>query len=474
MSTPVSQAAVHAFTDDALGDDDATGVAQRIRSGQITAAEAVEAAIARSAQVEERLTALEHEDFARARRRSQTPGTGAFAGVPSLFKDNVPVAGLPMTEGSQAFGQAPPQNKDGKVVAQILQTGVIPIATSRMPEFGWIPTTEQASGAVTHNPWNLGYSAGGSSGGSAAYVAAGVVPIAHGNDGGGSIRIPAAACGLVGLKPTRGRLRLGEASASMPLRIVSDGVLARSVRDVAGFYADAEAIWHNRRLPRMGLVDRPVDRPLRIGLMLDSPTTSATDDATRQATLDLAALLERLGHHVEPYDAPIPPTFEQDFIDYWCALAMLASDTGRLLYGKNFDRDRLEPITVGLAGAGRKRLWRAPVYLARLARSKRTYAAAMADLDLLLTPTLSHTTPQLGYLDPGMVWEECFARVRDYCGFTPLANATGSPAISLPTGRTDEGLPVGVMLSGKHGADALLLEVALQIEQAQPFARIQD
>ncbi|AKU14799.1 amidase [Luteipulveratus mongoliensis] len=464
---------VHAFTDDALGEHDATGVAELIRAGQISAQEAVDAAIARSGAVESRLTALEFQDFDRARARAQMTRAGGLAGVPSLFKDNVPVAGAPMTEGSHALSRTP-QKSDGKIVAQILQTGVIPIGTSRMPEFGWIPTTERVDGTVVHNPWHTDHSAGGSSGGSAAYVAAGVVPIAHGNDGGGSIRIPAAVCGLVGLKPTRGRLRMGEAAASMPVRIISDGVLTRSVRDTALFYAEAEKTYRNTRLPGVGLVDRPLDRPLRIGLTLDSPFAPATDDETRTALQELASTLEGLGHRIEPYVPDVPTSFKTDFVDYWSMLAMSVKDTGRLVFGSSFDSSQLEPMTLGLAAHARRRLWRAPAYISRLAASGRQYERSFGDVDLVLSPVLCHTTPRLGYLDPTLPWEEAFGRVLDYCGFTPLHNATGAPSISLPTAQTRDGLPLGAMLSARRGADALLLETALQIEEAVPFRRINE
>lgn len=248
---------VHAFCNDALGDSDATDVAKQIASGQISSAEVVEAAIDRSSLVEPQLSGLRFDDFDRARQRASAsrPVDGPFAGVPTLFKDNIAVGGMAMTEGSRALGDTP-QPADGRVAAQYRATGLIPIGTSTMPEFGWTCSTETLD-YCTRNPWDTQYSAGGSSGGSAAYVAAGVVPIAHGNDGGGSIRIPAHACGLVGLKPTRGRLRIEAADRVLPVHIVSNSVLARSVRDVAGFFAAAEQVYRNRTLVPMGLVDRP-------------------------------------------------------------------------------------------------------------------------------------------------------------------------------------------------------------------------
>lgn len=464
---------VHAFTDDALGDLDATGVANRIRSGEISAAEAVDAAIDRSARMEESLHALRHPDFERARSRAQQPGTAEFAGVPAAFKDNIKVGGMPMTEGSAAM-PTKPLPKDGRIAAQFLQTGIIPIGTTTMPEFGWTATTETLTGQ-THNPWHLDYSSGGSSGGSAAWVASGVVPIAHGNDGGGSIRIPAAACGLIGLKPTRGRLRLTDGGEAMPVRIVTDSVLARSVRDVANFYRAAQRVHRNRLLPPIEGVDRPIDRPLRIGLMLDSPVAPRTDDATRAAVEALGRLLETLGHHVEPYEVPLPAWFKDDFIDYWNFLAMAVASGGQRMYGEEFDAGKLEPLTLGLAGSAKKRLWKAPVYIGRLLASSVGSRVAFAKgPDVVLTPVLSHTTPKLGYLAPDLPADEHFRRLVDYTGFTPLHNATGSPALSVPAGVTDDGLPIGAMLSSNHGTESLLLRLALQIEQAQPWRRIQD
>lgn len=463
---------IHAFTDDVLADHDAVGVAQAIAAGEFSAAEAVDAAIARLAGVDPQLEAIRRDDFDRARRRAGAVRRGGLAGVPSAFKDNIPVGGLPMTEGSQAFPTTP-KAKNGPVASQFLATGLIPIATTNMPEFGWTCSTESRT-FTTRNPWNTAYSAGGSSGGSAALVAAGVVPIAHGNDGGGSIRIPASICGLVGLKPTRGRLRAGD-SARMPVRIVADSVLARSVRDVATFYAEAEKVYRNRTLPAMGLVDLPIERTLRIGLMVDSPVGKPTDPQVRRVIEQFAARLEALGHDVMPYEAPVPRFFVDDFSDYWGFLAYMGSTQGERMFGKGFDASKLEPLTHELARRGRASLRKAPVYLPRLAASSiGSRAAFRRGPDVVLTPVLSGTTPQLGFLGPEVDPSVHFDRLLDLVGFTPLANATGSPAISVPAGLDDQGLPVGAMLSATHGAERLLLELALQVEQAHPFERIQD
>ncbi|MBC9957943.1 amidase [Yimella sp. cx-51] len=461
---------VHAFTDDALGELDATGVAEAIAAGRISAAEAVDAAITRCEQLNPTLDAIMRDDFARARSRATQHRDGAFAGVPSVFKDNVPVAGLPMTEGSQAFPTTPAA-KNGAVAAQYLRTGIIPIATSTMPEFGWTCSTESRT-FTTHNPWHTRVSAGGSSGGSAALVAAGVVPIAHGNDGGGSVRIPAAACGLVGLKPTRGRLRAGE-SAKMPVRIVSDSVLTRSVRDTARFYAEAEKIYRNRTLPAVGLVDHPLERRLRIGVMLDSPVAPATEPSIRRVIEQMAKTLEALGHSVEPYTAPVPQYFADDFSAYWQFLAYMGSRFGEQTFGKGFDASKLEPLTIELAKRGKAKLPKAPLFIARLlASSAASRMAFRRGPDVVLSPVLTAPTPELGFLGADVDPSVHFDRLLDLVGFTPLANASGAPALSLPAGLDDRGLPVGAMFSATHGAERLLLELALQIEEAQPFPSI--
>ncbi len=464
---------IHAFTDDALGADDATGLAARIASGQITAREAVDAAIARSEAVETELTGLRRDDFDRARERAGKP-SGPFGGVPTLFKDNIVVGGMAMTNGSRAFGNTP-QKKDGPVAGQYRRTGLIPIGTSTMPEFGWTCSTETLD-YRTHNPWHTGYSAGGSSGGSAAYVAAGVVPMAHGNDGGGSIRIPAHACGLVGLKPTRGRLRIELADRVMPVRVVSQSVLTRSVRDTARFFAAAEQDYCNRTLRPMGLVDRPQSKPLRIGLLLDSPAVDTrTDDQTRSAISAFGDRLEALGHHVEPYEWKIPSTFKDDFSSYWMLLGLLASSGTERVFGEDYDPEKLEPLTKWLGASGRSKLRSLPVRVARLVASDAVSRMQMRrGPDVIVSPVLSGTTPELGYLGADVPPQEHFRRLVELCSFTPWHNATGSPAISLPVGTTDEGLPIGAMVSGTHGDDALLLRLALQVEAAHPWRRIQD
>ncbi|WP_370890754.1 amidase [Janibacter sp. GXQ6167] len=466
---------VHAFVDDALGRDDATGVAERIRSGEISAAEAIEAAIARIERVEPQLGAVQRDDFERARaaskRREGGALAGVFGGVPAALKDNLTTRGRGMTLGSDAVSDHP-RSIDGDYAKQLYATGMIPVATSTMPPFGWTASTERPGDRVTRNPWDLERSAGGSSGGSAALVAAGAVPIAHGNDGGGSIRIPAAACGLVGLKPTRGRHLGDPRTDGLPVAIVSGGVLTRSVRDTAALHAALEETYRNPKLQPIGEVKGAGARRLRVGVVIDSPLGPPSDGPTRAALEASADLLDSLGHQVEPHDSPTPRSFKTDFEDYWAFLAFMVHRTGPKRMGEGFDASRLDPLTLGLSAQAARRLHRMPLAIARLRASGRAYERSLGALDVVMSPVVAHTTPQIGYLGADLPYETHLERLRAYACFTPLHNAAGAPAISLPLGESPEGMPIGVMFAARRGAERILLELAYELEAAAPFARI--
>ena len=466
---------VHAFSDDALGDLDAVGVAASIRSGDISAREATEAAIARIERVDPTLNAVVVRDFERALDESSSPRPGVFSGVPTVVKDNTDVAGLPTRHGAESVPTRDAK-ADAAITAQLRSTGVVVLGKSTMPEFGWNPNTEFETLPPTRNPWNPEYSSGGSSGGSAALVASGALPIAHANDGGGSIRIPAAACGLVGLKPTRGRVAEAAEAATMPINIISNGVVTRSVRDTAHFMAGAEAHQAATGMPPIGLVEGPSERRLRIGLILDSVTDPPTDDETRAAVQDTARLLEKLGHTVVEIPLPVSQKFSADFTHYWSLLAFSTHHFGRRVIAPGFDKSRSDPLTRYLASRYLRQAWRTPSALRGLKRSEAVYRRGFADtgVDVVLSPTLGHTTPRLGHLSPNVEFPEMFDRVVQYTAFTPLHNAAGAPAVSLPLGSTSEGLPIGVHFSALHGDERTLLEIAYELEDARPFARIQD
>jgi amidase len=458
--------AVHAFGDDALGVDDAVSLAARLRRGEVSRRELVDAALARAERVDPALRAVALLDHAGALSGASR---GPLSGVPTFVKDNTDLAGLPTGHGSEAF--APRAARvDAPFGAVLRAVGLVPLGKSRLPEFGFNATSEYMSEEPVRNPWDPRYSAGASSGGAAALVAAGVVPLAHANDGGGSIRIPAAACGLVGLKPSRGRFRPSPLQRLLPVDIVGEGVVTRSVRDTARFLAAAEQVGGGR-LTRVGLVHGPGRRRRRIGLVLDSVTGHRTDDPTREAVLATAALLEGLGHDVVEVAPPLGPRFAEDFVLYWSLLGHLMVGLGPRLFA-GLDARRLDALTVGLADHSRARRRRLPGAVRRLRRSGADYAAAMSDLDAVLTPVLAHVTPQLGHLSPHVPFDELLDRLTRYVAFTPLNNATGSPAIALPLGRSAEGLPVGVHLMGRHGGERVLLQLAYELEEAAPFRRL--
>ncbi len=468
---------VHAFTDDALGEADATEVARRLAVGEVAVREVAEAAVRRAERVQPLLNAVAYPDYEHALAQTESPAgvsrQGLLAGVPTFVKDNVDVAGMPTNHGTEAF-VARPAVADSPVVEQLRAVGLLPLGKSRLPEFGFSATTEYMTGAPVRNPWHTGYSTGASSGGSAALVAAGVVPLGHANDGAGSIRIPAAACGLVGLKPTRGRLVADPANTKMPVQIATQGVLTRSVRDTARFYAGAEAHWRNPALPPVRLVEGPGRTRLRVGVVLDPIVGPGTDEDTRAAVLSVAELLAGLGHRVEETRLPVPPRFADDFSLYWGLLGLLVSTTGRRLFAPDFDRSRTDNLTQGLALMCRRELARTPGMLVRLRRSARVYRRAFQRFDVLLSPVLAHTTPPLGRLSPTLPFDELFTRLREYVAFTPLNNAAGAPGISLPLGRAGAGLPLGIQLSADLGDERTLLELAFELEEARPWPRIQD
>ncbi|MBW0149211.1 amidase [Marinobacter arenosus] len=476
-SSPAPRSA-HAFTDDALGTDDATALAERIRRRDVSATELAEAAIARAQAIEPQINGLITSSYGQAldaaRRldtRKHSQATGYFAGVPTVIKDNTDIKGLPTGHGSAAV-PASVAHQTSPFALQMLDQGFVCLGKSTLPEFGFNATTEPAHRPPSRNPWNLDYSTGASSGGSAALVAAGVVPVAHANDGGGSIRIPAACCGLVGLKPSRGRLIDNDAARTLPINIIADGIVSRSVRDTAHFMEQAERYFRPPGLPAIGSNAGPTGNALTIGLVLDSINGYATDDDTRHTVENTARRLEKLGHRIVPMDVPVATTFPEDFALYWALLAFGVKANGRKLFHPGFDKQRVDGLTDGLAGKFRRQFYRLPAALWRLRRSYQHYARAMSGFDAVLTPVLGHTTPPIGYLNPSVPFDTLFERLTRYVGFTPLANATGAPAISLPMGITRENLPISVQFMGRHGDERTLLDIAFTLESDSPWPHL--
>jgi amidase len=456
--------AVSAFCDDVLGTADAVEIARRIRCGEIHAAEAVAAAIARAERVDPLLNAIAAPTFAAARAEAELERSGALAGVPTFIKDTELVAGAPMRFGSRGLPQSP-VDETSPFATQFLATGVISLGKTTTPEFGLTGTTEPLLHGPTHNPWKRGFSAGGSSGGSAALVAAGVVPIAHANDGGGSIRIPAACCGLVGLKPSRGRVVDMEHSGLFPVKIVHQGMLSRTVRDTVAFFHAAERYRRNPKLPEIGLVTRP-GRRLRIGFFAELDEDTPAHPECVEAVTATARLCEELGHAVEPAPRPFDEGFHEDFFLFWSLLAFAITRFGTRLVHPEFDRTQVEEFTDGLARYFQQNVHRAPMALLRLRRFARHYARVFERYDVLMNPTLATPPPELGFIGPDVPFETALERLKWFIPFTPVQNVSGGPAISLPLAQSKAGLPIGVQFASAMGTERTLLELALELEAA--------
>lgn len=463
------QLRVHAFADDALADHDGVALARLVADGVLHPGELVSSAQARADAVGGRLGAIAYR--AEQPRRLPTPGS-ELDGVPTYLKDNVSVAGMPTNFGTGAFVAAPAVG-DGRYTRQFLGTGLAVLGKSRMPEFGLNGSTEFVAAEPARNPWDPTRSVGGSSGGAAALVAAGVVPLAHANDGGGSIRIPAAAAGLVGLKPTRGRHVDDARAQRMPINLVTEGVVSRSVRDTAAFVHAMERRWRNPALPPVGRVLGPSSRRLRIGLITEAVGPAELDTATRQALEGTARLLEQLGHHVEPAPVPVDERFAADFLDYWGLLALLVAVTGKRVIDPRFEAERLDDLSVGLRRHAQRRLAAMPLALRRLVRSGRRCGVLFTDHDVVLSTVVAQRTPPLGHLSPAAGYETLIDRLQRHVGLTPLANVAGFPAIAVPGPLDAGGLPTATMLSATWGDERTLLELAFELEEARPFPRIQ-
>jgi amidase len=460
---------------------DATEQARLIRSGEVTALELVDAAIERITTLNPAINAvvMEWYDHARSLVTHQDPD-GPFAGVPFLLKDFMaPYAGQTMSNGNGRLKDlAIPSTADSTLVTRFRRTGLITVGRTNTPEFAAMGTTEPRAWGPTRNPWNLAYSTGGSSGGATAAVASGMVPIAHASDGSGSIRIPAALSGLVGLKPSRGRITAGPFGDEWGPAV--SFAVSRTVRDTAALL-DAVCGPSVGDLVVAPAPDRPYVReldaapaPLRIGVLDHSPSGGAVHADCTAAVRDAAALLEELGHQVEP---AFPPVLAQVDIADDGPLALVAKspmlDSFRHLadaLGRDLSAADMEPLT----WAAYRKLKRilADDYLQTYAESVR-YRRQMqqwwADgFDLLLTPTTADPAPPIGsYSEDPQQAATLGAR---YIVFTRPFNITGQPAISLPLHWNRAGLPVGVQFAAAYGREDLLIALAAQLEQARPWA----
>lgn len=448
---------------------DATGLAALVRAGQVSPRELTQAAIDAAQVLDPRLGFLAADDFDRALRRASGPQSGPFAGVPTLIKDLADLEGVRTGFGSRLFAKAPPAKTTHAAAAALLRAGFNPIAKSAAPEFGFLPTTEPMGRAPCRNPYAPGRSSGGSSGGAASATAAGVVALAHASDGGGSIRIPASNCGLVGLKPSRARVQ-GDRGGATDLSV--NLVVTRTVRDTAGVLAVMERSEGLKGEGPLGLIGpaRSI-AGLKVGLLVDAPLGGRPDRDVAAATVGSARLLERLGCRVEEARWPFGDVrFTDAFWDLWATGAGQAYADARKLLGRDPDESVFEPFTLALARRYQAMppdgLQRA---VATLSEAARAYLGLFSRFDLLVSPVLATPAAPLGFISGDLDPRLTFARLPRYAPYTPIVNLAGNAAISLPLGQSRTGLPIGVQIAGPVGSERRLLETAYALEEARPW-----
>ncbi len=466
---------------------DATALAELVRSGDASPSELVEAAIERTQAADPFIGAVVHERYERARAEAKAAEAvpaddgGPFRGVPMLVKD----LGAAMTDEPYTVGTRMLKNlgyrtpTESFVARRLREAGFVILGRTKTPELGSTITTEPVAYGPARNPWNTEHSTGGSSGGSAAAVAAGCVPVAHASDGGGSIRIPASECGLVGLKPSRGRISKGPLVGEAWMGASTDGAVTRTVRDaaamvdvLAGYEVGDPVVAPPPARPFADEVGTAPGR-LRIGV-LDHPASGVEGDPeTAVAVAATAELLASLGHDVEASwpDALAEAEFGEKFLTIITAYTHKEVRWFESLAGRPMGDDDLEPMNLAMSHMGSSvtaaRYLETVDWLHAWTRRVQQWWHGDAAFDLLLSPVINGTPPPLGWLnDP----EQGVARMQHLLQYTSQFNITGQPAISLPLHWSEGGLPVGVQLVAAYAREDVLLRVAGQVEQASPWA----
>jgi amidase len=458
---------------------DGLGLAELVRTKDVTPLELVDAAIERIERHDARLNAVVHTAYDEARRTAAGPlPDGPFRGVPFLIKDlYCPVAGWPMTNGSRWFGRTI-STEDDELVRRYRASGMVLLGKTNTPEFGITGTSESAYLGPCRSPWNPAHIAGGSSGGSAAAVGAGMVPMAHASDGLGSIRIPAACCGLVGLKPTRDRnpIRTPERGG---ISFSVNHIVSRTVRDCA-----AMLDWTGRPLahaffappPKAGPYLDELARPparLRMAFYGDPPSATTLHPDVARTLADTVRLLGELGHEVveRPLDVDWRALYRAQGV--WGAgnfAAMMAEHTAIL--GRGPEEGEIERLSRWIWDIGRTVT--AETHVQAEHALKDAIPAILAhwdEIDVFLCPTMITPPPPIGHIDPvNLEPRELNRRQAKTFGFTPPFNFTGQPAISLPLGQSADGLPIGMMFAARYADEATLLRLAAQLEEARPWA----
>ena len=450
-----------------------------MRKGELSSSELVDASLERIDALNPEINAfvLVDEEGARAAAAEVEPGDPRpFAGVPIAIKDGAAVQGLRITVASELFGDfvAP---HDTFVVRRLKQAGFVIVGKTNLPEFGILPVTEPRRFGPTRNPWDTERTPGGSSGGAAAAVASGMVPIAHGGDGGGSIRIPAACCGLVGLKTARMRISRGPEFGDDFL--VQDGVLTRTLRETAEVldllagYEPGDANWPPPPPEPFAEAARKEPGSLRIAMTTKPPIDAEVDRRAERAVQEAGELLSSLGHEVREIE---PPWTGADALPAFTKVFCTHIATGIYFGGQVTDRepspDLIEPLSMeiwrGVNGYSGLEYTLAKLQLEAMTRQ---VVAIWADCDVLLTPALAERPVPIGEIDSCSddPWED-FRRSGRFTPFTAIFNVTGQPAISVPLFQGDDGLPLAVQLVGPPAGEALLLSLTAQLEAERPWA----
>jgi amidase len=483
-----------------FGHFDACGLAELIKQGEVSPVELAETAIERIERLNPELNAVVHRCYDRALERAQKADRSTpFAGVPMLLKDLLsPLAGVPYTSGSRLYAGVVPDG-DAEIVKRYQRAGLVIVGKTSTPEFGIMPVTEPVLFGPCRNPWDLKRTPGGSSGGAAAAVASGMVPAAHGGDGGGSIRIPAACCGLFGLKPTRGRNPAGPDNTEHWLGLAIEHVLTKTVRDSAAFL-DVSAgpeptspYWAPpQERPFLAELGAPTGK-LRIAFSDVAQLPAEVHPDCKAAVRDAARLCEELGHEVEEASPPIDPEpFGHAFFTVICASVAAGIELAEHELGRRVARDEIEIATwlAGLMGAELSAGQAVASMQVLQAYARRTHGF-FERYDLLLTPTVGRPPLRIGELDPQgaealahrtianlrlgailrlkRVISATVARVFGFVPFTPLANVTGQPSMSVPLYWNNEHLPIGVQFTARFGQEAMLFRLASALEVARPW-----
>jgi amidase len=459
----------------------ASELAAMVRSGEVSARELVEESLARIEELDPMVNAFVDVDAEGALAAADAIGSGderPFAGVPTAVKNNRAVAGMRLTYGCSLMAEHV-ASYDHNVTRRLRDAGFVIVGTTTLPEYGILPVSEARLFGPTRNPWNLERTPGGSSGGAAAAVASGMLPVAHGNDGGGSVRIPAACCGLVGLKPSRGRISAAPELGDSALGI--DGMLTRTVADTAALldvlagYEPGDATWAPPPSERFAAAAAREPGALRIACTTLPPgPETRVDPFAADAVGEAAALLRELGHDVQEVD---PPWQEEGLRELFgtvfsTQIALSIAFSARIARREPSEAD-MEPMSWAIFSMIRK-LGAIEIKTAeaRLQSFARRLVAFLLPFDALLTPALAERPLPLGTLDTGAPDPmSTFTRSGLFTPFTPVLNASGQPGVSLPLFEGEDGLPLAVQLVGRPAGEGALLALAAQLEAARPWAQ---